>query len=116
MPIKTSSAKAKGRQLQQYVADKIIDSFELDIGDAESRPMGSPGVDVYLSPAARKLFPFSIECKSVKNFSSTAAIKQSQENAYEGTIPIAVWKPKGKSLQDSLVCMKFEDLLKYANL
>jgi hypothetical protein len=38
--MKTSSAKAKGRKLQQWVVTKLIDILKLDAEDLESRPMG----------------------------------------------------------------------------
>ena len=46
--MKTSSAKAKGRKLQQWVVTKLIEILRLDAEDIESRPMGSQGEDVIL--------------------------------------------------------------------
>lgn len=60
-----SGAKAKGRRLQQVVRDLILKSFpSLERDDVRSTPMGAPGEDVMLSPAARKLVPYQIECKN----------------------------------------------------
>lgn len=62
--IKTSSAKAKGRNLQQAVAAAILATFPaLEPDDVRSTSMGVGGEDVQLSPAARAAFPFTIECK-----------------------------------------------------
>lgn len=62
--IKTSSAKAKGRKLQQEVAALILAMFPtLEPDDVRSTSMGAGGEDVQLSPAARRAFPFTIECK-----------------------------------------------------
>ena len=64
--MKPSSAKQKGRLLQQKVRDTILSKFtQLEPDDVKSTSMGAGGEDVQLSPAARKLFPFTIECKSL---------------------------------------------------
>lgn len=59
------SAKAKGRRLQQIVRDMLLKTFPaLEKDDVRSTAMGQGGEDVQLSPAARKLFPYQIECKN----------------------------------------------------
>lgn len=64
--IRPQSAKAKGRRLQQQVRDVILESFpQLEQDDVRSTSMGAGGEDVQLSPAARKLFPYSVECKNL---------------------------------------------------
>jgi len=63
--MKTQSAKAKGRRLQQWVRDMIYKTFPvLKEGDVRSTSMGAGGEDIQLSPKARKSFPYSVECKS----------------------------------------------------
>lgn len=60
-----ASSKAKGRIFQQWVRDLILKTFpSLEADDVKSTSMGAGGEDVQLSPAARKLFPYQIECKS----------------------------------------------------
>lgn len=60
-----SSAKAKGRKLQQQIRDLILGLFlELEPDDVRSTSMGASGEDVQLSPAARKKVPYQIECKN----------------------------------------------------
>ena len=54
--MKTQSAKAKGRNLQKWVVNKLIETFEIHPEDIKSCSMGAGGEDVQLSPAARKLF------------------------------------------------------------
>lgn len=62
--MKVSSAKQKGRLLQQKVAAKLLAAFpHLGEGDIRSTPMSSGGEDVQLSPAARAVIPHHIECK-----------------------------------------------------
>ena len=64
--MKPSSAKAKGRVLQQWVRDLILASYpQLEPDDVKSTSMGASGEDVQLSPAARKLLPIQIECKNL---------------------------------------------------
>lgn len=63
--MKPASAKAKGRSLQNKVRDDLLKEFsELEPDDIKSTSMGAPGEDVLLSPAARKLIPYQIECKN----------------------------------------------------
>ena len=59
------SSKAKGRRLQNYVRDLLRSIFKkkLDEDDIKSQTMGMTGEDIVLSPAARKLIPYSIECR-----------------------------------------------------
>lgn len=63
--MKTSSAKQKGRLLQQWVVSELLkNAKQLEADDCKSTSMGAPGADVLLSPAARKIYPFQIECKN----------------------------------------------------
>ena len=45
--------------------------------------MGAAGEDLMLSPAARLLFPYSIECKNTETLNVWAAWKQACANAGE---------------------------------
>lgn len=80
--ITTQSAKAKGRRLQQAVRDSILNTFpSLEPDDVRSTSMGAGGEDVQLSPAARKLFPYSVECKNLAKIAVFNYYEQSQTNA-----------------------------------
>lgn len=93
MPIKTSSAKAKGRRHQQWVRDKIYKAFpQLEEGDVRSTSMGAGGEDLLLSPAARKVFPYSVECKAFKSFAIYKVLEQASSNCPKGAEPIAIIK------------------------
>jgi hypothetical protein len=93
MPIKPSSAKAKGRKHQQWVRDKIYEAFpSLEDGDVRSTSMGAGGEDLQLSPAARRVFPYSVECKAFKSFAVYKVMDQAAENAPAGSEPIAIIK------------------------
>ena len=65
--MKTSSAKAKGRRLQQWFRDLLIEKLNVHPEDIESRSMGAGGEDLIMARAARKKFPYSIECKNQEN-------------------------------------------------
>lgn len=109
--MKTQSAKAKGRNLQKFLAQWVTRHFKLQEGDVESRSMGAGGVDLMLSPAAREVFPVSIESKNTRKRPGPAALKQASENAYSGTVPAVAWKPHRHPMHQTLVMMSFEDLL-----
>lgn len=64
--MKTQSAKAKGRKLQQWTRDQILSVYtHLEEDDVRSTSMGVSGSDVQLSPLARKSFSYDVECKSL---------------------------------------------------
>ena len=93
MTIKTQSAKAKGRKLQQAVRDKILEVFyHLEPDDVKSTSMGAGGEDVQLSPAARKVFPYSVECKARASFPPYAWYQQAKHNAPPGAEPLLIVK------------------------
>ena len=109
--MKTQSAKAKGRNLQKYVAGKIREFFGLSENDVKSTPMGSPGRDILMSDKAFEELPVTIECKNTKKFPSIAALEQSEYNTEKDTIPAVVWKPFGKGMSESIIYMNFEKFL-----
>lgn len=86
--MKTSSAKAKGRNLQKWVGQKISSITDLPFGQDEvisSRGMGQSGTDVVLIGEALKAFPFSIECKNQEKWSVHTWIEQAVSNLKTGT-------------------------------
>jgi hypothetical protein len=112
--MKPSSAKSKGRRLQQHIRDRIYHHFpQLREGDVESRPMGSGGVDLMMSPAARECLPLSIEAKNTVSVPGSTAIEQSKYNAYKDTLPVVAWKPKGKQYVKTLVICEMETFIEF---
>lgn len=64
--MKAQSAKAKGRKLQQWTRDRVLDIYShLEEDDVRSTSMGVSGSDLQLSPLARKSFQYDVECKSL---------------------------------------------------
>ena len=93
MPITTSSAKAKGRRLQQWARDRILEIFPSLTGDdVVSTGMGQSGEDVRLSTAARKKFPYSVECKSRKKIAVYSDMDQASRNCPKGSEPLLIVK------------------------
>lgn len=90
-----SSAKAKGRRLQQWVRDKLIEALDIHPEDIESRSMGAGGEDLIMARAARLKFPHSIECKNVEKLNIWEAYEQASANSGEYE-PIVIMKKNGK--------------------
>lgn len=93
--MKPQSAKAKGRLLQQWVRDKLIEMLDVHPEDIESRSMGAGGEDLIMARAARKKFPMSIECKNVEKLNIWDAYEQASANCGDYQ-PIVVMKKNGK--------------------
>ena len=90
--MKASSAKGKGRRLQNYLRDKLYDYFpSLRDGDIKGAVMGESGEDIKLSPAAKDLIPYSFECKNQERLNIWVSLNQADGNA-DGRIPVLVFK------------------------
>ena len=89
--MKTQSAKAKGRRLQQWFRDLLIEKLDIHTEDIESRSMGAGGEDLIMARAAREKFPYSIECKNQESVNLWKSYEQAQENSkdYE---PVVILK------------------------
>ena len=86
--MKPSSCKAKGRKLQQYIAEQISNILDIPWGKDElirSREMAQSGVDVVLLGRAREKFPWSVECKNTEKLNLWDAIRQARDNQQDGT-------------------------------
>lgn len=112
MAIKPSSAKAKGRRLQQWVCKKISELLGLPFGPDEaiaSREMGQAGTDIRLVGEVKKLFPYSVECKAQEKMFVPAWVKQARENQIYGTNWLLVTK---RNREKPLVIMEFDTFFK----
>ena len=112
MPIKTSSAKQKGRALQQFVRDSIIDllkPYGVVADDVKSTSMGASGEDVQLSPLAKRLLPVSVECKSHKAMAIYTWWTQCLSNTKAGERPLLVIKINQKR---PLAVMDYRDYIR----
>ena len=90
MGITTASGKAKGRKHQQWTRDQILALHPAALlpDDVKSTSMGAGGEDVQLSPAARRLFPYSVECKAHKSFAFYKIMEQAAANSPKGSEPL----------------------------
>ena len=106
--MKPRSAKNKGKRLQNKVRDLILEKFnQLEPDDVRSVTMGESGEDILLSPAARKLFPFSTECKNQEKINIWASLEQAETNSGKH-IPIVIFK---RNRSKTYVALEFEKLL-----
>jgi hypothetical protein len=110
---KPQSNKAKGRNAQKAIRDKLISEFGLEEGDVESRSMGAGGVDLMLSPLARRVVPLSVEAKKTRKAPARAEVEQSRANAYPNTLPVVVWSPHGSGPGKELLICDFGDFIKW---
>lgn len=107
--MKTSSAKNKGRTLQKWVVEKLIETFNIHPEDIKSCSMGAGGEDVIMARVARESFPFSIECKNVEKLNVWEAYEQAKNNC-NGYEPIVVMK---KNLKKPLVVIDAEFFIQH---
>ena len=90
------SVKAKGRVLQNLVRDKLHLLFPKLTKDIQSQTMGMKGMDIVLTPMARKKIPYAFECKNVERFDLWKTWEQAEENAEELSPVVIVKKNKKK--------------------
>jgi|TARA_R100001079_G_scaffold109384_1_gene81911 hypothetical protein len=88
--MKTQSAKAKGRKLQKWMRELLIEKLDIHPEDIESRSMGAGGEDLIMARAAREKFPMSIECKNQEKVNVWESYKQAEDNSkdYEPVVVI----------------------------
>ena len=65
--MKTSSAKAKGRRLQQKFMQLLIEKLDIDPEDIESRSMGAGGEDLIMSRRLVISFLIQLNVRTKKN-------------------------------------------------
>ena len=80
--MKPQSAKQKGRSFQQKVRDLLLENApELEPDDIRSTSRGCGGEDLQLSPAARRRYNISVECKNVEKLNVYGAYEQAEANS-----------------------------------
>ena len=110
--MKPRSAKNKGKRLQNKVRDLILEKFNtLEEDDVRSITMGDSGEDILLSPAARRLFPFSVECKNQEKLNIWGALEQAEDNSGNHT-PLVIFKRNRSKTYAVLELEDFIDLIK----
>ena len=107
--MKTRSAKNKGKRLQNTVRDILLETFKEDLepDDVKSAIMGDSGEDIQLSPAARKLIPYSIECKNQEKLNIWSSLEQAEGNSKEST-PVLIFK---RNRSKTYAVIEFEEIV-----
>ena len=106
--MKPRSAKNKGKRLQNKVRDLLLETFnQLEPDDVRSITMGDSGEDILLSPAARRLFPFSVECKNQEKLNIWSALEQAEDNS-GNHIPLVIFK---RNRTKTYAVLEFDNLL-----
>lgn len=102
------SRKNKGANFQKEIRQKLLETFPmLEEDDIKTAIMGESGEDIKLSPAARKLIPFSIEAKAQEKVSLRTWWEQTKANAGKH-IPLLITK---QSRKEPLVILSLEDFI-----
>ena len=108
--MKTRSGKAKGRRLQNKVRDVLLEHFseELEPDDIRTAIMGETGEDIKLSPAARRLIPYSFECKNQEKLNIWSSLEQAEENSGDYP-PVLIFK---RNRSKTYVTVELEEFMK----
>lgn len=77
--------------------------------------MGQSGTDVRLEPHAKKLFPFSVECKAQESMAVPAWVRQAQANLEKGTDWLLISKQSNKKPIVIMDAMAFFRILRRGN-
>lgn len=109
--MKTRSAKNKGKRLQNKVKELLLESFkQLEEDDVRSAIMGETGEDIKLSPAARKLIPYSFECKNQEKINIWDSLNQAEENSGDYS-PVLIFKRNRSKTYAVINIEKFIELI-----
>lgn len=96
--------------LQQQVRDRILETFpNLEEDDVKSQSMGAFGMDVLLSPAAQRCFPWAVECKSRAAIAVYSFYEQAVANKTDKLNPLVVMKANRKQ---PLVLLSLDDFMR----
>jgi hypothetical protein len=109
--MKTSSAKNKGRRLVLELREKLLE-FAPDLNPQEIFVPASsqPGADLHLSPKAKEIYPYCVECKNVESLNVHKAFEQAKTHQKsEDEVPLLVFK---KNRSETMVALRLEDFLK----
>ncbi len=110
--MKPRSCKAKGRAACiDLVEDLYRWAPDLKPGDIRVVGGGAPGVDILLSPAALKEYPYAIEVKNVEALNIWEAYKQAQSHVCNTPhlFPILFFRRNRTKL---MVCLEAEHFFK----
>ena len=108
--MKTSSAKAKGRRLAQLVKDTFLQwAPDLKQDDIIVTSSGTTGEDLQLSPAARLVYNYAIECKNVEKLNVWDAYAQACTHVKDDRTPVLVFC---RNRAKPMVAISLDDFMK----
>jgi hypothetical protein len=82
--MKTRSAKAKGKRLVVHVKERLLHyAPQLQPDDLMIPTTSVPGEDLWLSPAAKAIYPISVEAKNCETAKVWEWIAQAQANCLD---------------------------------
>jgi hypothetical protein len=97
--------------LQNKIAEDLREAFRLSSSDVKPAMMSEQGMDIKLSEAARKLFPWAVEAKACESLPLWASIEQCSDNAaIEGLRPLLVFK---RNRSPMYACIQWADFLEF---
>ena len=111
----TSSCKAKGRRAAQELKEALLEwAPDLSNDDIIVTSSGETGEDLKLSPKAREIYPYVVECKNVEKLNVHEAYAQAVEHwqkrgSKKEEFPILAFK---KNKTDMKVVLSLEHFLK----
>ena len=110
--MKARSAKNKGRKLQNLVRDRLRSVYMeiLETNDIESQVMGMSGEDIVLSPAAKRVIPYSFECKNQERLNLWSSLDQAESNC-EDRQPVLVFKRNRSKIYVAIEFDHFIDMI-----
>lgn len=112
--MKPASCKSKGRTFQNIVAAIVRQAFDLPATDVRPAIMGEQGADLKLSAAARKVWPFAVECKKRETLNVWDAMKQAEEHAKrENLAPLLVFS---RNRSQSYACVPLSTFVELVQL
>ena len=86
----------------------------LETNDIESQVMGMSGEDVVLSPAAKKVIPYSFECKNQERLNLWKSLEQAESNANKHQ-PILIFKRNRSKVYATIELDHFLELIGGSN-
>ena len=80
----------------------------LETNDIESHVMGMSGEDIVLSPAAKRVIPYSFECKNQERLNLWSSLEQAESNC-EDRQPVLIFKRNRSKIYAAI---EFEHFIK----
>ncbi len=100
--MKTKSSKAKGKRLEQWLCDTLMELFNFTSEDIRITIGQENGADIKLSKVAQKQFPYVLEAKNRQTFTTLYGFYR-QATKHDKTLePIVIIKMNFHSLKSKM--------------